>query len=126
MKQDVYVLAGARTPFAAWASGRKGDGSAGGALKDYDPFDLGAHALMGALDRAGLGPEALDRVVFGNMYQSGPHGCYGARSVSPRAGVPPSVPSLTVNFSCGTGLQAVLEAAQDIETGEAELIAAGG
>lgn len=123
---DVLILAGARTPFATWARGTTGKGAPGGALKDLDPFDLGAAALTGALPRAGLKPADLGHVVFGNMYPVGPHGCYGARYVSHRAGVPVEVPGSSVGFACGTGLLAVKAAAETIERGEAGIAAAVG
>ncbi|MBI2070304.1 MAG: thiolase family protein [Elusimicrobia bacterium] len=126
ISNPVYILTGARTPFAAWASGKTGAGQAGGALKPYDPFDLGAAALKGALEKSGLEPQRLDRVVFGNMYHVGAHACYGGRYVALRAGVPPEIPALTTNMACGAGLHAVLEAAQDVAGGEAALIAAAG
>ncbi|MBI3300080.1 MAG: thiolase family protein [Elusimicrobia bacterium] len=120
---ETVLLAGARTPFCAWARGRKGDGSRGGALAALDPFELGGAALRGAWDRAGHVP---DRVVWANAYQDGPHGCYGARYAAWKAGLPPKVPALTVNFACGGGLSAVIEAAQDIATGDAAAVLAGG
>lgn len=117
------ILAGARTPFCAWARGRRGDGGRGGALSASDPFELGAAALRGAWDRVGHLP---DRVVWANMYQDGPHGCYGARYASWKAGLPAAVPSLTLNLACGGGLSAVVEAAQDISSGDASAVLAGG
>ena len=125
-KHDVLILSGARTPFCAWAYGKTGDGRPGGALKDKDPFDLGAAALVEALRRAGRAPAELGYVAFGNMYQSGPHGCYGARYVTHRAGCPPEVPGLAVNLACGTGLAAVDSAADAVRGGFATLVAAVG
>jgi len=90
---ETLILAGARTPFATWSSGTTGRGTPGGAFKEFDAFDLGAAALKAALSRAGLGPAQLDFVAFGNMYQVGAHGCYGARYVTHRAGCPPEVPA---------------------------------
>ncbi len=124
--RDVYILAGARTPFTVWSRGRRGDGGRGGALADKDTFELGAAALKGALERSGVAPGRLDRLVFGNMYQDGAHGCYGARYVGWRAGLPPTIPCMTLHFSCGSGLNAVVESAQDIQTGEADLVGTGG
>jgi acetyl-CoA acetyltransferase family protein len=123
---DALILAGARTPFAAWAHGKTGKGAPGGALKDLDPFDLGAAALKGALARAGLAPGSLGRVVFGNMYPVGPHGCYGARYVTHRAGCPPEVAGHAVNLACGTGLMALKDAADAVARGEADVAAAVG
>jgi acetyl-CoA acetyltransferase family protein len=126
MKNEVLILAGARTPFCAWAYGKNGNGGPGGALKDKDPFDLGAAALGEALRRAGRAPAELNYVAFGNMYQVGPHGCYGARYVTHRAGCPPEVPGMAVNLACGTGLAAVDVAARTIQSGTALLAAAVG
>lgn len=126
MNKDVMVVSGARTPFCAWAYGKNGSGAPGGALKDKDPFDLGAAALVEALRRAARAPAELRYVAFGNMYQSGPHGCYGARYVTHRAGCPPEVPGIAVNLACGTGLAAVDSAASFIREGHADLVAAVG
>lgn len=123
---ETLILAGARTPFAAWSHGTTGAGAPGGALKDLDPFDLGAAALKGALARAALSPSDLGFVAFGNMYQAGAHGCYGARYVTLRAGCPPEVPGAAVNLACGTGLLALKTAAESIRRGEASITAAVG
>ena len=123
---EVLILSGARTPFAAWSHGTTGRGAPGGALKDLDPFDLGAAALKGALSRAGLTPGSLGHVAFGNMYQAGPHACYGARYVTHRAGCPPEVTGVAVNLACGTGLLALKTAADAVARGEADVCAAVG
>ncbi len=123
---ETLILAGARTPFAAWSHGTTGRGTPGGAFKDLDPFDLGAAALKGALARAELAPDRLGHVVFGNMYQAGPHGCYGARYVTHRAGCPPEIPGTAVSLACGTGLLALKTAADAVASGEAEIAAAVG
>lgn len=124
--KEVLILAGARTPFAAWSHGTTGAGAPGGALKDLDPFDLGAAALKGALARAGLPPSAPGFVAFGNMYQAGPHGCYGGRYATHRAGLPDATPSVTVGLACGTGLLALKTAADAVTRGEAAIAAAAG
>lgn len=123
---DALILAGARTPFAAWSHGVTGAGTPGGAFKDLDPFDLGAAALKGALARASVRPSDLAFVAFGNMYQVGPHGCYGARYVTLRAGCPPEVPGSAVNLACGTGLLALKTAADAVERGRTPFAAAVG
>jgi acetyl-CoA C-acetyltransferase len=120
------ILAGARTPFGTWSHGTTGAGTPGGALKDLDPFDLGAAALTGALARAGRAPAELGFAAFGNMYQAGAHGCYGARYVTLRAGCPPGVTGVAVNLACGTGLLALKTAAEAVARGEAALVAAVG
>lgn len=123
---EILILSGARTPFAAWAHGTTGRGTPGGALKDLDPFDLGAEALKGALARASLRPADLGYAAFGNMYQTGPHGCYGARYVTLRAGCPAETPGSAVNLACGTGLLALKTAADAVARGEASFAAAVG
>ncbi len=124
--RDVYILSGARTPFTTWTRGRRGDGRRGGALADKDPLDLGAAALRGALDKAELPAQAVDRLVFGNMYQDGPHACYGAMYVGHRAGLPDRTQAMTLHMACGTGLNVVIEAAKDVRSGEASVVAAAG
>ncbi len=123
---EILILEGARTPFAAWSRGVTGKGAPGGALKELDPHDLGAHALKGALARAGLAPRDVGFVAFGNMYQDGPHGCYGARYVTHRAGCAPETTGAAVGLACGTGLVALTTAAAAVERGEAALAAAVG
>ena len=124
--KDALILAGARTPFAAWSHGTTGAGAPGGALKELDPFDLGAAALKGALARARMRPSDLRFAAFGNMYQAGAHGCYGARYVTLRAGCPPEVPGVAVGLACGTGLLALKTAADAVALGEAAVAAAVG
>ena len=123
---EILILAGARTPFTAWRSGVTGAGAPGGALKELDPWDLGSAALKGALARAGMAPKDLGHLVFGNMYPEGPHGCYGARFVTLRAGCPVETTGTSVGIACGTGLLAVAEAARVLERGEAKVAAAVG
>jgi len=123
---DILILSGARTPFATWSFGTTGRGTPGGALKELDPQDLAAAALKGALSAASLAPRDLQFIAFGNMYQVGPHGCYGARFVGHRAGCPPETTGTAVHLACGTGLLAVTTAASAIERGEAAVVAATG
>jgi acetyl-CoA C-acetyltransferase len=123
---ETLILSGARTPFAAWAYGKTGAGYPGGALKEFDPFDLGAAALKGALARAALTPAQLGHAVLGNMFQVGPHGCYGARYVTHRAGCPPETTGHAATLACGTGLLAVADAAAVVARGEADIAAAVG
>jgi acetyl-CoA C-acetyltransferase len=123
---ETLILAGARTPFASWTFGLTGRGAPGGALKELDPQDLAAAALKGALTAASLAPRDLNFIAFGNMYQVGPHGCYGARYVSHRAGCPPETSGVAVSLACGTGLLALTTAAGAISRGEASVAAAVG
>jgi acetyl-CoA acetyltransferase family protein len=123
---EILILSGARTPFTTWSRGINGEKKLGGALSTLDPFDLGAAALKGALNRAIIAPEELDKVIFGHAYHVGPNACYGARYVAHRANVPPNIPSLTVSLLCGTGLAAVITSAHEIAGGHARRIGAGG
>jgi acetyl-CoA acyltransferase 2 len=126
MIQETLILEGARTPFCTWAGGVKPDGQKGGALKPLDPFDLGAAALKGALERSKVLPAAVGKVVFGNSYAVGPHATYGGRYVAHRAGVPPEALGVTVTLACASGLQAVISAADAVRHGEAGIVAAVG
>jgi acetyl-CoA C-acetyltransferase len=101
-------------------------GSYGKSLRDVPASDLGATAVSAALDRAGVVPERVDQVVFGNVIHSAPEDMYMARVVGMKAGIPKEAPALTVNRLCGTGVQAIVSGAQAIQTGDAELVVAGG
>jgi acetyl-CoA acetyltransferase family protein len=116
MSEPVFILGGARTPMTQYV----------GALKDVSALDLGATATRGALARTGVQPEWVDHVVFGNVQQSSVDAHYGARHVGLKAGLPVDVPALTVNRLCGSGIQAVLSGAQQIQLGEAGVVVAGG
>jgi acetyl-CoA acyltransferase 2 len=116
MSKNVFILGGARTPMTQHV----------GALKDFSAIDLGAIASKAALERTGTDPGSVDHVVFGNVQQSSVDAHYGARHVGLRAGLPIEVPALTVNRLCGSGIQAVLSGAQQIQLGEAGVVLAGG
>ena len=113
---DIAIVSGARTPFGRYC----------GKLKDYTAQELGAVAARGAIERAGLGPQDFDHVVFGNAQQTTGDALYGARHVGLRAGLPIETPALTVNRLCGSGMQAIVSAAQMIQTEEAKIVLAGG
>jgi acetyl-CoA acyltransferase 2 len=113
---DIVVLAGARTPF----------GNLGGALADLTATDLAVVAAEAAMERSGVPAERIDEVVFGNVIQSSADAIYLARHVGLRAGLPIGVPALTVNRLCGSGLQAILSAAQSLALGTAGYALAGG
>ncbi len=123
---EVVIVAGARTPMAEWVGGKTGSGAPGGALKDVSAIDLGAAAARAALQRAGVPAAEIDHVVMGNAMQTSGDALYGARHAGLKAGVPPEVPALTVNRLCGSGLQAVVSAAQLLQLGEARWVLAGG
>ncbi|MGE0362258.1 MAG: acetyl-CoA C-acetyltransferase [Vicinamibacterales bacterium] len=116
MSQDLFIVGGARTPMTQHV----------GALKDVSAIELGAIATRGALARSGVSADGVDHVVFGNVQQSSIDAHYGARHVGLRAGLPIEVPALTVNRLCGSGIQAVVSGAQQILTGEAAVVVAGG
>jgi acetyl-CoA acyltransferase 2 len=123
---EVVIVSGARTPMAEWIGGKRGDGAPGGALASVSAIDLGAVAARAAIERAALAPEQIDHVVMGNAMQTSGDAIYGARHVALKAGIPVPVPALTVNRLCGSGLQSVVTAAQQIQTGEAGWVLAGG
>jgi acetyl-CoA C-acetyltransferase len=101
-------------------------GRYGGSLKEQPTTDLGALTVEKALERSGIEPDRVDQVVFGNVIHSAPEDMYMARVVAMKAGVPKEVPAFTVNRLCGTGVQAIVSAAQAIATGDAEVAVAGG
>ncbi|MGZ4195627.1 MAG: beta-ketothiolase BktB [Solirubrobacteraceae bacterium] len=113
---DVVISSAARTAI----------GSFGRSLRDVAPAELGATAARAAIDRAQIAPEQVDQVVFGNVIHTAPEDHYLARVVGVRAGIPKESPALTVNRLCGSGLQAIVTAAQMIQTGEADVAVAGG
>ena len=113
---DIAIVSGARTPFGRYC----------GKLKNYTAQELGAVAARGAIERAGVAPTDFDHVVFGNAQQTSGDALYGARHVGLRAGLPIETPALTVNRLCGSGMQAIVSAAQLIQTDEAKVVLAGG
>ena len=124
--EGIVIVSGARTAMAEWIGGKRGDGLPGGALASVSAIDLGAAAARGAIERAGVGPETIEHVVMGNALQTSGDALYGARHVGLKVGVPKEVPALTVNRLCGSGHQAVVNAAQMIALGEAAWVLAGG
>ena len=113
---DVVIAGAARTAI----------GSYGRSLKDTAPSDLGATASKAAIERAGLQPDDVGHVVFGNVIHTEPGDMYMARVVGMKSGIPKETPAYTVNRLCGTGVQAIVSAAQTIQTGEASIALAGG
>src|SRR5437899_12851122 len=100
-------------------------GTFGGSLKELPAPDLGAVAIKAAVTRAGLDPEEVGTVVMGNVIQAGTK-MNPARQAAIHAGLPVSVPALTVNRVCGSGAQAIVSAAQEIALGNADVAVAGG
>src|SRR5688572_12175824 len=121
----VVILGGARTPMAEWSGGKRGDGGAGGALKDVSAIDLGAVAAKGALEKTGVPADRIEHVVMGNALQTSADALYGARHVGLKAGVPIRVPALTVNRLCGSGIQSIIDGAHIIGEGSDYVLAGG-
>jgi acetyl-CoA acetyltransferase len=100
--RDIVIVAGARTPMGRHL----------GALKDFTAIELGAIAGREAIRRSGIEPEAFHHIVFGNAMQTSADALYGARHVDLKAGLKIETPALTVNRLCGSGIQAIVSAAQ--------------
>src|SRR5467141_1066678 len=113
---EIVFLAAKRTPF----------GTYGGSLKDQSATDLGVHAAKAAIAAARVNPVEIDNVVFGNVVQTSPDAIYLARHVGLKAGLPQHVPALTVNRLCGSGFQAVVDAALEMMAGHSECALVGG
>jgi acetyl-CoA C-acetyltransferase len=96
-----------------------------GALKDIPASDLGAIVLKEIIKSNGLDPKEIEEVIVGNVLQAG-QGMNPARQVSLKAGLPVSSTAMTINRVCGSGLQAVISGSQEIKTGDASLVVAGG
>jgi acetyl-CoA acetyltransferase family protein len=105
---------------------RTGFGAFGGALKGLSATDLGVVAARGALRRAGLETGQVDHVIFGNVLQTSADAIYLARHVGLRAGCPEATPALTVNRLCGSGFEAITQAAQLFALGHADVALVGG
>ena len=101
-------------------------GDYGGSLKDFAPTDLAAKCVKEALTRASVTPEDVGHVVFGNVIHTEPKDMYFSRVASMNGGIPKEVPALTLNRLCGSGLQAIVSAAQMIKLGDANITLAGG
>ena len=116
MARQVVFLSGVRTAIGGY----------GGSLKDVPPGDLAATCVREAVKRAGIDPTDVGHVVFGNVIHTDPHDHYLARIAGVKGGLPHEVPALTLNRLCGSGMQAILTAAQAIILGDAEAAVAGG
>ncbi|MFN8681031.1 beta-ketothiolase BktB [Paracoccus sp. P2] len=101
-------------------------GDFGRALAAIPPCELGALVAAEAISRAGLAPDAVQQTVFGNVIHTAPEDMYLSRVAAMRAGVPETAPALTLNRLCGSGLQAVVTAAEQIMLGNAGVALAGG
>ena len=114
--REVVVLSAVRTAI----------GKFGGALKDIPPTELAAKVVCQGVQRSGLSPGDIGHVVFGNVIHTEAKDMYLSRVASLRGGLPVSTPALTLNRLCGSGLQAILTAAQTIVHGDADAAIGGG
>jgi acetyl-CoA acyltransferase 2 len=114
--KDIVIVDGARTPMAEY----------NGHFTDISALDLAVVAAKEALSRSGFEAGEMDHVIVGNALQTSGDAIYGARHVGLKAGVPNHVPALTVNRLCGSGIQSIINAAEQIELGEASAVLAGG
>ena len=114
-RKDIVIISACRTAM----------GKFGGTLKDIPAYDLGAASIREALRRSGLNGDQVDEVILGNCRQAG-NGPNPARTASVRGGVPVSVPVVTINMACPSGMRTVMMAAQAIMLGEADIVVAGG
>jgi len=113
---DVVIVAGARTPMARYT----------GLFSDVSAIELGAHASKAAVERSGVDPGEIDQVVFGNVMQTSADAIYGGRHVGLKAGLKIETPAVTVNRLCGSGIEAIVQAAQRLLLDEANIVLAGG
>ena len=116
MTREVVFVGAARTAI----------GSFGGSLKDVPPADLGALVIKTALERAGVAPKDVGHVVLGHVIPSVPQDAYISRVAALNAGVPQETPAFNVNRLCGSGLQAIVSAAQAILLGDCEVAVGAG
>ena len=114
--REVVVAAGVRTAI----------GDYGGSLKNFAPTDLAARCAKEVLARASVAPEEVGHVVFGNVIHTETKDMYLSRVAAINAGIPEEVPALTLNRLCGSGLQAIVSAAQIVALGDADIVVAGG
>jgi acetyl-CoA C-acetyltransferase len=115
MMRDVVIVNALRTPI----------GSFHGALSSLSAVDLGSALVKALIENSGVPPEQVDELIFGQVLSAG-CGQNPARQTAVRAGLPYSVPAVTLNQVCGSGLKAVLQGAQAIRSGDAEIVIAGG
>lgn len=114
--REVVVVSGVRTAI----------GDYGGSLKDFAPTDLAARCVKEAMSRASVAPDEVGHVVFGNVIHTESKDMYLSRVASINGGIPKEVPALTLNRLCGSGLQAIISAAQVVAMDDADIAVAGG
>ena len=113
--EGIVVAGGVRTAIGKFA----------GAFKDTPSSDLGANAIRAAVERAGIAPDVVDEVILGCVGQVG-EDAFNARLATLKAGLPEKTTAFNVNRLCGSGLQAINSAVQELRTGEAQVVVAGG
>lgn len=113
--KEAVIVSGVRLPV----------GSYGGSLKDISAIDMGSMVVKEAVRRAGIKSSDVDEVIIGQVGQIAENG-FVARAVSLKAGMPKETTAYSVNRQCGSGLQAIAEAVMEIQTGQAEVVVAGG
>ena len=113
---DIYVVGAARTAI----------GTFGGSLKDVPMADLATTAVKAALQRSGVDPAQVEHVVMGNVIPTEPQDAYISRVAAMNAGIPKETPAYNVNRLCGSGLQAIISAAQTLLLGDAEIAIGAG
>lgn len=113
--KEVYIVSAVRTPLGSW----------GGSLKDFSATQLGAFAIKGAIEKAGISPNEVNEVLMGCVMQAN-LGQAPARQAAKFAGLPDNVPCTTVNKVCASGMKAVMQGAQAIMLGDADVVVAGG
>ena len=115
IREDIFLIAALRTPI----------GKFGGGLSTLTAPQLGTEAVKATIARSGIDPAAVDEVIFGNARQAGV-GPNAARQVAIKSGLRHEVPAYTVNQACGSGLRSIMNAADQIRLGHANVILAGG
>src|SRR5438093_2351706 len=113
--KEIVIISAVRTPIGKFQ----------GMLKPMSATQLGALVVKAVVERAGLAPEQVDEVIMGNVIQAG-LGQNPARQAALKAGLPDTIAAVTINKVCGSGLKAVMLAAQAVRAGDADLIVAGG
>jgi len=114
--REVVVLSGVRTAIGRY----------GGSLKDVPPSELAAQVVRESVARARIDPADVGHVVFGNVIHTDAHDMYLSRVAAVNGGLPVETPALTLNRLCGSGLQAIVSAAQMIALGDVDAAVAGG
>lgn len=112
---EIVAISACRTPM----------GSFGGTLKSMDSYDVGAAAVRAAIERAGIKPDQVQDVILGSCRQAG-NGVNPSRTASVRSGIPKSVPAITLNMACPSGMRAIAMASQQIRLGDHEVVLVGG